>query len=49
VTGAFEYGTELLGSIEEGNSPVAERILPSAERISVVYFGSWTSSLLNII
>jgi len=49
VKGAFEYGTELLGSTGEGNSPVAERILPSAVRIFVVYFGSWTSSLLNII
>ena len=49
MAGGFEYGTELLGSIEEGNSPVAERLLPSAARISVAYFGSWNSSLLNII
>jgi hypothetical protein len=43
VAGAFEYGTEILCSIEEGNSPIAEKLLPSAERITVVYFGSWTS------
>lgn len=45
MAGAFEYSTEILGSIEEGNSLVAERLLPSAERIRCIF---WAMDLFII-